>query len=1019
MSRIRSFRTPAVSAALLVALALAAPLAAQDDWNFLPNNDMGAADWRAAHPEWDGRGVVVAILDTGVDIFAPGMQTTSSGLVKVVDVRDFSTEGDWSTEAAEWDADLSVWRAEDGLQLKGAGALAVAPPTDGKVFIGSIGEPEFLNNPDVYDLNDDGDTGDVFGFLVWQADRAAVESALGLGKGYEQLQAQNETAAATVAEERTSERVWLVAVDTNSDGDLAGEQVLRDYHVNFDSFGLGNDSAPESRTLMAWAVNVRQDADFLGAPEAPVAEFHFDDGGHGSHCAGIAAGHQVYDQADLHGAAPGAFVISCKLGDNRLAGGATRTSSMKKAYEHAVEFGKRWGMPVVVNMSFGIGSVEEGDDAMGAWLDELMADNPDFYVCTSAGNEGPGLSTIGIPATCESIISVGASLSMTTAADLYDARLTRDTMFAFSSRGGETPKPDVVAPGSALSTVPGFNDGSARFNGTSMAAPECAGAIALLLSASRAEGLDTHWGLMKRAVIAGARPIAGLELNTQGGGLVNVPDTWPLLQKLAGSESAHEVLWYHVRTACPFQDDGEASAAYWRVPGGVPVAPETVEFDVTPIFHPDVTADERDSFLRSFSFKSEADWLKVVTNKDYIRGERAMTVSLQYDGKKLAEPGLYSARVIGSQAGGDLSGLAAREFYLWNTVVVGTPLTVENEFMATWNGKDLPPSWVRRYYVDVPAGATAMRVRLEVSEDTGAGKGARVLTEICDPEGRVRGGFGGYATREDPIADMTVLQPELFPGTWEINVVSSIMAMDPGAYRLTVSADGYHVEPAAITSVKRSGSGKDAKAKLSVTRSFPGVFRGDAHAGLEGWLKTHTVDLEETDEWSLPFTLDATTPRASFHLVMDEAVANLHTDCAVNILDASGRAVRQTGFDGTEVDLGVSLSDGVTEASYTLQVVGAFAIAADMKEWGFDVEERYFFASPVVGEVASGARGPLRLYAGVPVDLKVTFADEWPAAPDGMGYFGAVEFRDENLGDNRPGDRGGRLVLDVPITVED
>ena len=1000
----------------LVALAL--PLFAAEAWNFMPNNDIGAVDWRNAHPEWDGRGVVIAILDTGVDLHAPGMQTTTEGLVKVVDVRDFSTEGDWSTEPAEWDAEQMVWRNEDGLQLKGAASLAVPPAIDGKVYMGSITEPEFITNPDVYDLNDDGDKNDVFGFIVYQAERTAVESALGVGRGYDQLGAMNDTAAERVADERATTRVWIVVVDTNADGDLAGEKQLRDYHINFDEFGLVSDSAADSRTLMAWAVNVRDEEDFLGAAAAPTCEFHFDDGGHGSHCAGIAAGHKVYNQETMHGAAPGAYVISCKLGDSRLAGGATRTSSMKKAYEHAVEFGKRWGMPVVVNMSFGIGSVEEGDDAMGRWLDQLMADNPGFYVCTSAGNEGPGLSTVGIPGTSESLITVGASLSRTTAKDLYDAELTRDTMFAFSSRGGETPKPDIVAPGSALSTVPGFDDGSARYNGTSMASPEAAGGVALLVSAAEQQDLDIHWGMVKRAVIAGATRIPGLELNTQGGGLVNVPASWPILKDLAGSETAKQVLWYHVETACPFQDDGLASAAYWRVPGGAPVAPERVHFDVTPVFHPDMTPDQRDSFLRAFSFKSEANWLKVVSGKDYVRGNGSMGVVVQYDEKKL-QSGHNGARVIGSISGGDVGGLAAREFYLWNTVVTGTPLTVDNGYSLSWDGKDLAPSWVHRYYVDVPSGATAMRVRLEVSDDTGAAKGARVLTEVCSPEGVVSGGWTGYASREhDPVNDKTIMPEDLYAGTWEINVVSAITAMDPGTYRLTVSCDGYDVEPAEITRLKRPAAGKAAKAGLTVVRTFPGVFRGDASASVGGFLKTHDVELKETDEWTMSFTLDGTTPRAGFTLTMDEAVANLHTDCAVNIYDAAGNPVRRGAFDGTVAHTGIRLPAGETSATYKLEVVGAFAISEDMEDWGFELEERYHFASAVRGSVRGQGRGDLRMYCGVPAELKLSFDGEWPAAPDGMGYFGAVRFEDAYTSDRRPGDEAGRLVLEVPIAVE-
>ena len=58
------------------------------------------------------------------------------------------------------------------------------------------------------------------------------------------------------------------------------------------------------------------------------------------------------------------------------------------------------------------------------------------------------------------------------------------------------------------------------------------------------------------------------------------------------------------------------------------------------------------------------------------------------------------------------------------------------------------------------------------------------------------------------------------------------------------------------------------------------------------------------------------------------------------------------------------------------------------------------------------------MYCGVPAELEVSFAGDWPAAPDGMGYFGAVRFLDEDTGDRRPGDQGGRLVLEVPITVE-
>lgn len=1014
--------------ALLMSLSFAlGAQAEQKTWNYMPSSETGTQSFIAQHPTRDGRGVAVAIFDTGVDAFAPGMLETSTGMTKLIEVRDFSTEGDHETAVALRDESGSdaapVFATEDGLLLRGAEKLPVVP--DGTevghpVYIGEIAEKKFINNQDVYDLNDDGDNTDRFGFIVFTADRAAVEKAVGIGKGYEMLMDLNDTARKTVAEERLSKRVWVVVVDTDGNGDLSDEKILRDYHVNYDAFALGSDNDPDSRSLMAWELNVIGNEDHLGKPEAPTVEFHFDDGSHGSHCAGIAAGHDVSGQETMDGGAPGAWVISYKLGDNRLAGGATRTSSMRKCYEAAAEFEKKFGIPVVVNMSFGIASVEEGEDSMGGWLDNMLVDNPTLYVCTSAGNEGPGLSTVGIPATCRSIISSGAYLSVDTGADLYSARMTRNTLFNFSSRGGETAKPDIVAPGSALSTVPGFIDGMARFNGTSMASPQTTGAVACLVSAAQQEGLDIHWGMMMRAIIAGATPVPGLALNDQGGGLVNTATSWEVLKKLAASKTAKQVLRYDIETPCVFQDDGLSDAAYWRTPGGVPAAPEKVTFTVHPVFHPDMTPDEKDNFFRSFRFKSEAPWLKLVSGDRYIRGDMGMTVAVKYDGKKLQEPGLYSARVIATLDGGDLGGLAGREFYLWNTVVVGDPVGPESGYMKVYEGKDLAQSCVQRHYVNVPAGATAMRVRLEVSKDTGASKGAAALVEICDPQGKVRGGWHGYArTQGNNIVDATVFPPELYPGTWELNVCGGVTVSDLADYRLTVSFDGYDVEPAVVEGFASQGPGKKAAGNVTITRSFSGTFKGRASANMLGFCGNEEVKIEEADEWTKSFTLDGTTPRAEFFLTMDEAIGNKFTDCAVNILDSNGKGVRATGFNGTEVRLGMSLPEGRESATYTLQVVGAFAIAEEMnEEWGFDLNEKYFFASPVSGGVKRAGGGRLTLPCGVPTDLKISFDEEWAGAPGEMSVFGKLQLRDSNTDDRRPGDEGGKLVLEVPLKVE-
>src|SRR2546425_5392392 len=59
----------------------------------MPLHSAGVDDFRARHPTYDGRGVLIAILDTGVDPGVEGLIVTSTGAPKTLDGRDFSGEG--------------------------------------------------------------------------------------------------------------------------------------------------------------------------------------------------------------------------------------------------------------------------------------------------------------------------------------------------------------------------------------------------------------------------------------------------------------------------------------------------------------------------------------------------------------------------------------------------------------------------------------------------------------------------------------------------------------------------------------------------------------------------------------------------------------------------------------------------------------------------------------------------------------------------------------------------------------
>lgn len=474
---------------------------------YLPVAETGAAGFAADHPSWDGRGVTVGILDTGVDASHPALRTTTDGKPKI---QDWVTATDPVTDADP------TW-LEMRLQVTATNGTFRYGSVDYKAPDGAY-EFQIFDEVGTYggelggDVNRDGDYKDRFAVLYRPSDH----------------------------------RIW---VDADLDHTFGDGDVVQPY-AKSGTWGTFGTDDPTTAVVesMPFTVEYRDDVDLSargGTSVGKTADFvniGIVSGAHATHVAGITAGHGLFG-GKMNGAAPGARIVS-----ERICLFASGCSSYGLA-EGMIDAVVNKGVDVV-NLSIGgLPALNDGSNARAVLYNRLI-DEYGVQIVSSAGNDGPGMNTVADPAVSDKVLAVGASVSKDTWWADYGSKVrARQSLFPFSARGPREDgamKPELVAPGAAVSSIPtwmageGVPDagyelppGYGMFNGTSMASPQAAGAVALLLSAAAHSGVKVSPAALRTALTSSAEFLDDQPAYAQGAGLISVPAAWKLLAKNA------------------------------------------------------------------------------------------------------------------------------------------------------------------------------------------------------------------------------------------------------------------------------------------------------------------------------------------------------------------------------------------------------------------------------------------------------------------------------------------------------
>jgi len=832
----------------------------------MPLKSTGVDVFRSLHPTYDGRGVLIAILDSGVDPGVPGLTVTSTGAPKVIELRDFSGEGR---------VPLTAFPAPTDKEMKGAARIGRL--TTATTWYRGVFRELPLGRPPAADVNGNGRNTDEFPVVVVRASDG-----------------------------------WVAFIDTNLDGSFEDEMPLHDYRQGREMIALGT----KPLTIVANFSQVVSDS-------TPVLDLFFDTSGHGTHVAGIAAGYNLFDVTGFSGVAPGAQIIGLKIANNAR-GGVTVHASMMRAIDYAARYAAQRNLPLVLNMSFGVGNEHEGRAVIDSIVDAFLLSHPEAVFAIAAGNDGPGLSTMGFPGSADLALSVGAVFPGVYARPPQAGTPpARDVLAWFSSRGGELAKPDIVTPGIAFSSVPAWNTGDEIKPGTSMASPHAAGLAACLVSALAQEGRRATAADIVQALRRSGRQLAGARVIDDGVGM-------PLLEAAyQWLEGGHQGSIYAVKAS------SGVTAAFRR--NGFAGPGDSVEtFTVRHM-----------GGLRAAEFvlRANAPWLSVDDSVD--AGPRSTQIAVTYNRSALTAPGIYVGTVTALNPRDTAAGPL---FTLVNTVIVPTDLATKVLFDER---RAVGPAAVQRYFLTVPEDNATLRATVTLPDS----QRQQATVRLYEPNGapaRSAPDDIDIGEQQPGSATITVRAEDMIAGVYELDVIGPLLATTTVTVRAELGPVALASQPGGIEASSVGGAqgntavGQVASRLVGAERSYAIAGRGQPAESLQvrppRWAKRMEVDFEVPAE------------------LWDEL-----TDLSVTVYDSTGQQVR----GGNEPvnyafgRMGLALSDSLRGIPLTIEFYPAFA-RLPTHAWRGTARVRFVGPDEPVGDatslsVVAGGRSVIRL----------------------------------------------------------
>jgi hypothetical protein len=823
-----------------------------------PIPDMGAAEFRAKNPTFDGRGVTIAMIDMNPDPLLPELQVAKSldgKDIQKISHYETSLDGDEKDGAGRWlrmNDTVTATAAQITFQGK---TYTVPRAATYRIAILDESKHDSTHGGFEKDINRDGNP-----------------------EGSSRL-------FAVIWDEKTND-VW---VDTNQNMSFTDETALSDFE-NRPVFGVFGKDDPKTpvRESLGFGVQIDRARKYVG--------INIGTAGHGSGVVGASLASRGR-AGKFDGVAPGARLASVAEG----LGTYGQTEAVIRALK---------------NPNIDLAFCEQNSSISNAYhlrdgrlvttviYARLIEKYKKPIVVPTHNN--PILGAIDDIAYPKGGIAIGAYQSGKNFFTNYGFRTKYHdglhTTGGYGPMGDGGIGPDIISPSGIISTAIGFKGtetsgmmagmwrmppGYRIAGGTSTATPTAAGAVALLISAAKQAGVKYDAYRIKHAITMAARQIEHIPQYKQGNGVVDVGRAWEVLKSLdtvstvtitARAPVKHayshllptpnEGVGLFERDGWSVGDRGERTVTLTRTSG----PKGTMSFSAS------WTGNTGNTFTAPTS-------IELPLNKPVpIRIAVAPTT-----------PGVHSSLLTL-----DNPNVPGHAYRMMAVVVAAEPLVAEKKFTVETK-TEVPRPEMRSYFYRVPEGLSALRIEVDAPKRD---VGVTIVRPDVRSARSVRLGAAAITAPAMPGAGRpkaTYMVTDVYPGVWEVRLADmedtrnfDIEASEKGGpvppTQVTLTVSGIKVDATASTGTSGTNGGETHTVEISA------VNRGAAFSGVIGSLPVGAARRERpTIREKEQQIFEIEVPKGSALLSVKLSGISAGADLDVYVHDCTGKECKPSG----------------------------------------------------------------------------------------------------------------------------